>query len=76
MLSFIGALAASTRRRRTLLQLLGVAAVGAVLIRRICFLLQDEVNGLVKVDVNRSAANVVVRTSSSLSPTVLRRSCG
>lgn len=62
VLSFIGALAASTRRRRTLLQLLGVAAVGAVLIRRICFLLQDEVNGLVKVDVNRSAANVVVRT--------------
>jgi hypothetical protein len=62
ILSFIGALAASTRRRRTLLQLLGVAAVGAILIRRICFILQDQVDGLVKVEVNRPAANVIVRT--------------
>ncbi len=62
ILSFVGALAASTRRRRTLLQLLGVAAVGAILIRRICFILQDEVDNLVKVDVNRPAANVIVST--------------
>jgi hypothetical protein len=62
ILSFAGALLASTRRRRTLLQLLGVAAVGAILIRRICFMLQDQVDGLVKVDVNRPAANVIVRT--------------
>lgn len=62
VLSFVGALLASTRRRRTLLQLLGVAAVGAILIRRICFMLQDQVDGLVKIDVNRPAANVIVRT--------------
>ncbi|MGN6694071.1 MAG: hypothetical protein ACTHN0_07830, partial [Aquihabitans sp.] len=62
ILAFVGALLASTRRRRTLLQLLGVAAVGAILIRRICFVLQDQVNGLVKVEVNRPAANVIVRT--------------
>ncbi|WP_421118365.1 hypothetical protein ACE2AJ_13275 [Aquihabitans daechungensis] len=62
VLSFVGALAVSTRRRRTLLQLLGVAAVGAILIRRICFILQDEVDSLVKVDVNRPAANAIVAT--------------
>ena len=62
ILSFIGALVASTRRRRTLLQLLGVAAVGAVLVRRICFILQDQVDGLVKVETNRGAANAVVNT--------------
>jgi hypothetical protein len=62
ILSFIGALLASTRRRRTLLQLLGVAAVGSILVRRICFILQDQVDGLVKIDVNRPAANAVVRT--------------
>ena len=62
IVSFIGALAASTQRRRTLLQLLGVAAVGAILIRRICFILQDEVDGLIKIDVNRPAANVILRT--------------
>ena len=62
ILSFVGALLASTRRRRTLLQLLGVAAVGAILIRRICFILQDQVDGLVKIEVNRPAANVIVRT--------------
>lgn len=62
ILSFGLALVASTRRRRTLLQLLGVAAVGAILVRRICFVLQDQVDGLVKVEVNRPAANVIVRT--------------
>lgn len=62
VLSFAGALAVSVRRRRTLLQLLGVAAVGAIAVRRICFTLQDEVDGLIKVDVNRPAANVIVRT--------------
>ena len=62
ILSFVGALAVSVRRRRTLLQLLGVAAVGAILIRRICFILQDQVDGLIKVEVNRPAANVIVRT--------------
>jgi len=62
ILSFVGALVASTRRRRTLLQLLGVAAIGAILVRRICFVLQDQVDGLVKVEVNRPAASVIVRT--------------
>jgi hypothetical protein len=62
VLSFAGALACSVRRRRTLLQLLGVAAVGMVLIRRISFMLQDQVDGLIKVEENRAAANVVVRT--------------
>lgn len=62
IVSFVGALLASTRRRRTLLQLLGVAAVAAIAIRRICFVLQDEVDGLIKIEVNRPAANVIVRT--------------
>ncbi|MCU1372513.1 MAG: hypothetical protein JWO77_3707 [Ilumatobacteraceae bacterium] len=62
ILSFIGALLASVRRRRTLLQLLGVAAVGAIVIRRICFTLQDQVDGLVKIEVNRPAADAIVRT--------------
>lgn len=62
VLAFVGALLASVRRRRTLLQLLGVAAVVAILVRRICFILQDEVNGLIKIEVNRPAANVIVRT--------------
>ncbi len=62
VLSFVGALLASTRRRRTLLQLLGVAAVGAILVRRICFILQDQVDGLIKVETNRGAANGVVDT--------------
>lgn len=62
VLSFFGALLASTRRRRTLLQLLGVAAVGAIAVRRICFLFQDSIDGFVKVAVNRPAANAVVNT--------------
>lgn len=62
VLSFGGALLASTRRRRTLLQLLGVAAVGCVVVRRLCFMLQDDVNSVVKIETNRPAAKAVVDT--------------
>jgi hypothetical protein len=62
VLSFAGALLCSVRRRRTLLQLLGVAAVGMILVRRIAFTLQEQVDGLIKVEENRAAADVVVRT--------------
>jgi hypothetical protein len=60
--SFVGALGVSVRRRRTLLQLAGVAAVGCILIRRIVFMLQDDVDNVVKVAVNRPAAAAVVST--------------
>ena len=61
-LSFVGALAVSVRRRRTLLQLLGVAAVACILIRRICFMLQDDVTTLVKIEANRPAVKTIVGT--------------
>jgi hypothetical protein len=56
----VAALWVSPRRRRTLLQLVGVAALVAVVIRRVAFTLQDEVVDLVRVDENRGAASVVV----------------
>lgn len=62
LFSFAGALAVSTRRRRTLLQLLGVAAVACIAIRRICFMLQDDVTTLVKIEVNRPAVETIVGT--------------
>lgn len=55
-----GALLVSPRKRRTGFQLLGGAALAAIAIRRVGFLLQSEVSGLVVKDVNRAAANVVV----------------
>lgn len=62
VLSFVGALAVSVRRRRTLLQLAGVAAAVCILVRRAVFMLQDDVTHVVKVAVNRPAATVVVST--------------
>ncbi|MCZ7528570.1 MAG: hypothetical protein M5U14_20655 [Acidimicrobiia bacterium] len=55
-----GALWVSPRRRRTLFQLLGAAALVCVVIRRVSFTLQDEVVDLVRKDENREAASVVV----------------
>jgi hypothetical protein len=54
-----GALWVSPRRRRTLLQLLGIAAVSLVLVRRIAFRLLEEVGGVVEEDVYRPAAEAV-----------------
>ena len=60
--TFIGALALSVRRRRTLLQLAGAAALVCILLRRVCFMLQDDVTHLIKVAINRPAATVIVAT--------------
>ena len=60
--AFIGALAVSTRRRRTLLQLVGAAALMCIIVRRAGFGVQSQVNNLVKVAVNQPAAKVVVAT--------------
>lgn len=57
-----GALLISPRKRRTGFQLLGAAALAAIAIRRVCFLLQSEVSDLIVKDVNRRAANVIVAT--------------
>ena len=57
-----GALWLSPRRRRTAFQLLGAAAIAAIAIRRVCFLLQSQVEGLVVEDLNREAARVVIAT--------------
>jgi hypothetical protein len=60
VLSAAGALWLSPRRRRTAFHLLAGAAIACVLVRRVVFLLQSEVSGLVVVDVNRQAADVIV----------------
>lgn len=61
-LAAAGALWVSPRRRRTAFQLIGAAALGAVAIRRMSSLLQDQVEGLVVDEINRAAAQVVVAT--------------
>ena len=60
--SFIGALAVSTRRRRTLLQLVGAAAVMCIVVRRAGFGVQNQIDSLVKVAVNQPAAKAIVST--------------
>jgi hypothetical protein len=60
VLSAAGALAVSARRRRTALQLLGAAALVAVLVRRGVFVLEGQVVDLVRTDANRPAASAVV----------------
>lgn len=62
ILAFAGALLVSTRRRRTLLQLIGGAAVACIIVRRAGFGVQNQVDSLVKVAVNQPAAKVVVAT--------------
>ena len=52
----------SPRKRRTIFQLLGATALMCIAIRRVCFLLQDNVTGLVEVEQNKAAASVVVDT--------------
>jgi hypothetical protein len=58
--SFGGALVASVRRRRTLLQLLGAAAVACVLVRRATFVLEAQIEGIVQDPVNRPAVAAVL----------------
>jgi hypothetical protein len=50
----------SGRRRRTLLQLVVGMALGTVLVRRVNWTVEDNVLELVKVDVNRGAADAVL----------------
>lgn len=57
---FGAAMWVSPRRRRTLLQLLGAAALACILVRRLSFMLQEEVTTLIQVDENRDAATVVL----------------
>ena len=54
------ALGISTRRRRTLMQMLAAVAIGCVVIRRGVFRLQDDIENIVKVPVNQPAAKSVV----------------
>jgi hypothetical protein len=61
VLSAAGALAVSTRRRRTVLQLLGATALVAIAVRRLTFVLQDQILDLVRVETNRPAASAVVQ---------------
>lgn len=58
--SFGGALVASPRRRRTLLQLLGAAAIACVLVRRATFVLEAQIEGIVQDPVNRPAVAAVL----------------
>jgi hypothetical protein len=60
VLSAAGALTVSTRRRRTVLQLLGATALVAIAVRRLTFVLQDQILDLVRVETNRPAASAVV----------------
>lgn len=60
VLLFAAALWASARRRRTLLQLVGATAVACIVVRRVCFLLQDQVLELLRDDQNRAAVRVVL----------------
>jgi hypothetical protein len=62
VLSAAGALAVSTRRRRTALQLLGAAALVAIAVRRLTFVLQEQVLELVRVETNRPAVSAVVHS--------------
>jgi hypothetical protein len=55
----IAALWVSPRRRRTLLQLLGAAALMCIILRRVLFMLSEQVLDQVK-EVNRAAADVVL----------------
>jgi hypothetical protein len=62
LLSAAGAVSLSPRRRRTVLQLLGATALVAIATRRVTFVLQGQILDLVRVDVNRPAASVVVHS--------------
>jgi hypothetical protein len=62
LLSAAGAVAASPRRRRTALQLLGATALVAIATRRVAFVLQDQILDLVRVEVNRPAVSAVVHS--------------
>jgi hypothetical protein len=62
VLSAAAALAVSTRRRRTGLQLLGAAALVALAVRRLTFLLEDRILDLVRVETNRPAISAVVHS--------------
>jgi hypothetical protein len=55
----IAALWVSPRRRRTLLQLLGAAALMCIILRRVLFMLSEQVLDQVK-EVNRAAADAVL----------------
>jgi hypothetical protein len=57
--SAVAAVWLSPRRRRTLLQLLGAAALVCIVVRRAGFTLQEDVVELVRVEGNRGAVSVV-----------------
>jgi hypothetical protein len=60
MVLLAAALGVSVRRRRTFLQLLGVTAVGCVVVRRLAFLMQSEVLDIIRDNTNRAAVRVVL----------------